>query len=100
MNKFVTFTEGSISRKLLQHRRGISSLSTSTFGNDWKTNIHTQLGSEVFEFFKFILPLSEGNSTTTFKALVQHGEGLINPLTDVLASWEINSIMGEKYETT
>jgi hypothetical protein len=27
-------------------------------------------------------------------------EGPINPLTDALASWEINSIMGEKYEAT
>jgi hypothetical protein len=85
MNKFATFTEGNINWKLLQHRRGISSLSTSTFGDDWKTNIRTQLGSEVFKFFKFILPLSEGNSTTTFKALVKHGEGPINPLTDALA---------------
>jgi hypothetical protein len=69
------FTEGNINWKLLHHRRGISSLSTYTFGKDWKTNIHRQLGSEVFEFFKFILPSSKGNSTTTFKALVQHEEG-------------------------
>jgi hypothetical protein len=65
MNKFTTFTDGNINWRLLQHRCGTSSLSTSTFGKDWKTNIHTQLGSEVFEFFKFILPSSEGNSTTT-----------------------------------
>jgi hypothetical protein len=48
-------------------------------------------GSEVFEFFKFILPLSEGNSTTTFKALAKHREGPINSLTDALASWERNT---------
>jgi hypothetical protein len=64
MKKFAMFTEGNINCKRLQHRRGISSLSTCTFGKDWKTNIHTHLGSEVFEFFKFILPSSEGNSTT------------------------------------
>jgi hypothetical protein len=35
-----TFTEGKVNWKLLQHRPVISSLSTSTFGKDWKTNIH------------------------------------------------------------
>jgi hypothetical protein len=38
-------------------------------------NQHPQLGSEVFKFFKFILPSSEGDSTTTFKALAKHGRG-------------------------